>query len=52
MESFFKYILVMLTFLIETPAEQILRKLTFQRIEELNETVTTQREKYKYEFSL
>merc|ERR1712226_967544 len=32
---------------IETPAEQILRKLTFKRIEELDQAIKTERERYK-----
>ena len=36
---------------LETPAEQIVRKLTFARIEELNRSIETERERFKYYIS-
>ena len=33
-------------FLIETPAEQVYRKLTFANIEELNDTIQRERERF------
>ena len=38
---------LVLTLITETPAEQVLRKLTFKRIEELDQAVKAERERYK-----